>query len=136
MTPLEQITRDEGYRQYPYKDTLGVLTVGIGRNLDRVGISREEAGVMAENDINRCIAGLRQALDFFDGLSGPRQGVLINMAFQMGVRGLLKFTDTLARIERGDFEGAAKAMLNSEWARQTPLRAQRLAEQMRTDIWV
>ena len=136
MTPLEQITRDEGYRQFAYKDTLGVLTIGIGRNLDRVGISREEAEVMAENDINRSIAGLRQALDFFDGLSVPRQGVLINMAFQMGVRGLLKFTDTLARIERGDFEGAAKAMLNSLWAMQTPERAARLAEQMRQNIWV
>src|SRR5699024_12529627 len=70
-----------------------------------------------------------------------RQGVLLKMCFQMGIgsaahgTGLLGFKNTLAMIERGDYESAAQGMMNSVWAKQTPNRAKRLAEQMRTGEW-
>lgn len=53
------------------------------------------------------------------------------MAFQMGIVGLLGFTNTLAAIKRGDYAAAATGMLASLWARQTPARAKRMADMMR-----
>jgi lysozyme len=61
--------------------------------------------------------------------------VLVGMAFQMGTEGLLKFKNTLAMVQAGDYESAAKGMLQSLWARQTPERAARMAKQMRTGEW-
>ena len=57
------------------------------------------------------------------------------MAFQLGIDGLLKFKNTLNLIEAGDYETASKEMLNSLWAKQTPERAKRLSEQIRTCQW-
>jgi lysozyme len=58
------------------------------------------------------------------------------MSFQMGVEGLMGFNTTLARVQAGDYIGAADSMLQSKWATQTPQRANRLADQMRYGKWV
>lgn len=136
MDIYQQLERDEGYKRFPYRDTVGKLTVGIGRNLDDVGISKEEAYLLLENDLQRTMAGLRQALPWFDRLSIARQGVLVNMAFNMGVGGLLKFEKMLAALEKRDYEETAREMLDSVWAGQVSNRARRLAEQIRKDEWV
>jgi len=136
MTLLEQIERDEGYRQFAYADSVGVWTVGIGRNLESKGVSREEARYLAQNDLNECTAALRRDLPYFDGLSEARQGVLINMAFNLGVAGLLKFDKMLTAVGGGYYKEAAKEMINSTWARQVGDRARRLAQQMETDQWI
>jgi len=78
---------------------------------------------------------LENAIDFFDRLDDARKGVLLNMSFQLGIAGLLKFKSTLSYIESGDYENASVNMMKSLWARQTPNRAGRLAEQMRTGQW-
>jgi len=78
---------------------------------------------------------LKNAVDCFTRLDDARKAVLLNMSFQLGITGLLKFKNTLAKIEAGDYQGAADNMLKSLWARQTPNRANRLAEQMRTGQW-
>jgi lysozyme len=59
----------------------------------------------------------------------------MNMAFQMGINGLLKFKKTLTLIEMGDFDAAADGMMKSLWAKQTPNRASEMAEQMRSGQW-
>jgi lysozyme len=64
-----------------------------------------------------------------------RKGVLLNMSFQLGVEGLLKFERALGLIEVGPYDLAAHAMLQSKWAKQTPARAMRMAEQMRGGQW-
>jgi len=61
--------------------------------------------------------------------------VLVNMAFQLGVVGLLQFKDTLTNVREGNYSGAAAAMLLSKWREQTPDRAKRLATQMETGVW-
>jgi len=136
MDLLSMIERDEGYRQFPYNDTVHVWTIGIGRNLESKGISREEARYLAQNDINECTAALRRDLPYFDGLSECRQGVLINMAFNLGIAGLLKFGKMLVAVGGGYWKEAAKEMLDSQWSRQVGQRASRLALQMETDTWV
>jgi lysozyme len=133
MTLLEQLERDEGFRQFPYADSVGVWTIGIGRNLESEGVSLEEGRYLAQNDINKRIAALRRDLPYFDGLSECRQGVLINMAFNLGMAGLFKFQKMLTAVGGGYYQQAAKEMLDSRWARQVGDRAKRLAEHMISD---
>ena len=87
---LEQLKSDEGLRLKPYKCTEGYDTIGYGRNLETNGISENEAETMLMNDICRVMNSLNDHGLLVDHTS-PRQDVLINMAFQLGVSGLLKF---------------------------------------------
>lgn len=134
----QQLRRDEGEKLYAYSDHLGYLTIGVGRLIDKRkggGISKEESAILLANDIRRKTSELVERLPWVKQLSPARRGVLINMAFQMGVDGLLGFKNTLQMIKEGRYEEASRAMLNSLWAQQTPERAVRLARQMATDKW-
>ena len=119
----------------PYRDSIGKLTIGVGRNLEDKGISQREADTLLDNDLGEYSAAVVARIPFAHRLDDARRGVLINLAFNMGVEGLLKFTKTLALIEAGDYAGAADEMLRSKWAKQVGARAQRLAEQTRTGEW-
>lgn len=127
---INQLKSDEGLRLNPYKCTEGYLTIGYGRNLETNGISENEAEVMLVNDIYRVMESLNDYGLLIDHTQ-PRQDVLINMAFQMGINGLLKFKNMLRALDDRSYSLAAKEMLNSLWAKQTPERAKRLARQMR-----
>lgn len=132
---IPQLKRDEGTKLRAYKDSLGFLTIGTGRNLDAVGISQDEADLMLSNDIKRTQNSLDAVLPWAKNLDEARYGVLLNMAFNMGVSGLQGFRNTLKLISGGSFEAAADAMLASKWAQETGDRAKRLAQQMRTGVW-
>lgn len=123
----DQLIRHEGLRLKPYKDIVGKLTIGVGRNLDDVGISKEEAMMLLDNDIRTAAMGLLKALPWIAKLDQPRQQVLINMAFNMGIPTLLTFKNTLQYVEDGDYAMAAENMLHSLWARQVGPRAVELA---------
>jgi lysozyme len=124
------LRRDEGIRLKPYRDTVGKLTIGIGRNLDDVGISHREADYLLDNDIDAAEQDCRRAFPWFGELNSVRQGVLINMAFNLGIVRLKQFVRTLAAVQRGDYATAAKGMLASKWATQVKGRAARLAAEM------
>lgn len=130
----DRIARHEGYRQFVYNDTLGHPTVGFGRALDTRGVTRDEATTLLGNDIAAFTAEVRAALPWTLSLDETRLGVLVEMAFQLGTDGLLKFHQTLGCIQRGDWDGAATQMLGSLWAKQTPARAQELAEIVRSGL--
>ncbi len=121
------LVRDEGLRLKPYRDSVGKLSIGVGRNLDDVGIAEAEAEILLGNDISRAMADLDRALPWWRGLSPPRQRALLNMAFNLGLPRLLGFREMLADLERGDGAGAARAAIDSRWAKQVGARAQRLA---------
>jgi lysozyme len=144
-----QLKRDEGEVLYVYDDATGkpivkgsvvkgYPTVGIGILLDKDkggGLRPEESEFIFRNRLKLLDAELTDRLPWISKLDPARKGVLINMAFQMGVAGLLGFKNTLAMIEAGRYQDAAKAMLQSKWATQTPARAQRLSNQMATGQW-
>lgn len=139
---IENIVRslrgEEGEVLSAYNDHLGYATIGVGRLIDKRkggGITKEESAYLLGNDIEKVIDQLNKRLPWWSKLDEARKGVLVNMAFQMGVDGLLGFKNTLKMIESGNYSNAATGMLNSLWARQTPARAKRMAEQMRTGIW-
>jgi len=125
-----ELKRDEGLWLKPYRDTVGKLTIGIGRNLDDVGIFENEAEAMLANDITRVCADLDRVLFWWRNLSEVRQRVMVNMAFNLGIQGLLKFKKSLDAARDGDFITAAKEMLDSAWAIQVGARADRLAKMM------
>lgn len=128
----EQLVVDEGLRLMPYRDSGGLLTIGVGRCLDRVGISHEEAMTLLEHDIDRAIGGLVGAFPWFADLAPMHQIALVNMTFNLGLGGVKRFRRMLAALEAGDYAGAAGQMLDSRWARQVGARAHRLAHLMVT----
>lgn len=128
----DQLLVHEGLRLHPYTDTVGKLTIGVGRNLTDRGITREEAMAMLAGDIDRCVAELYNALPWFAALDDVRKRVLVDMDFNMGLTRLLEFRQTLAAVEAGDYALAAERMLESMWARQVGERAHRLARMMKT----
>ena len=134
----KQIKKHEGFVSNAYKDSLGYLTIGYGRLIDKSkggGITESEAEYLLANDVNGVYDSLMHHLSCFTTLDAPRQAVLLNMAFQMGVHGLMQFKSTLNLIELGDYDAAADNMLKSLWASQTPNRAKEMATQMRTGQW-
>lgn len=128
----EQLIEHEGLRLKPYRCTAGYLTVGVGRNLDANGISRDEALYLLDNDIAQCIGQLRAALPWFEKEDAIRQRALIDLAFNLGTPGLLKFKNTLAAWARGDHDGAARGLEKSLWYRQVGRRGPRIVHMVRT----
>lgn len=138
MNIWEQLIRDEGIVPHAYQDHLGYWTIGVGRLIDKRkggGLTDDEIKYLLNNDINKRKAQLFILIPWIRDLSEARLGVLLNMSFQMGVEGLMKFKTTLKLVKEGKYEEASKQMLSSLWARQTPERAKRLAKQMATDEW-
>lgn len=142
MTPdndallLAELRRDEGVDRYAYQDHLGFWTIGVGFLIDRRkggGLADDEIDYLLSNRVKRVEAGLDAAVPWWRKLSPTRQRVLQNMAYQLGVNGVLNFKKALAAMKAGQWDLAAREMMDSTWAKsQTPERAKRLAQMMRT----
>ena len=129
---------DEGKRNTVYPDSQGIMTIGIGRNLEDPGLSDQEVNYLFENDIQkRLVDGRIQ--DVIKDLDPVRACVIIDMSF-MGVTKLMGFVNMIAALKRKDFDEAEWQMLNSsknegepsKWSVQVGPRAPRLAYMMRT----
>jgi len=127
--------RDEGLKLFPYQDTVGKWTIGYGRNLSDTGLRHSEAVKMLDNDIDTAMHDLFSTYPWAEDLSAPRQAVLINMVFNLGLTKFSGFANTLKAVERGQYANAANGMRASLWARQVKGRAERLAKQMETGTW-
>ena len=132
MSLRDDLIRHESLELKPYLDSEGVLTIGVGRNLQDNGISREEALYLLDNDIRDHTDELRARFPVVDALTPARRDVLVNMAFNLGVPRMATFKRMWAAIEAGDYHRASMEMLDSKWARQVGQRAQELAMIMRT----
>src|SRR3990167_8097402 len=131
------LEREEGRVRHAYQDHLGFWTIGVGRMIDKRkggGLSEDEIDYLLNSDIKKFYDGLTAALPWFRALDATRQRALVNMAFQLGVAGLLKFKTTLAMIEMENYAAAADNALKSLWAKQTPARARRVTEMLRTGV--
>lgn len=127
-TLRQRLLRHEGIRLRAYKDSLGKITIGVGRCLETRGISEEEAFYLLDNDIEYVREAVTKVLPWVAKLDIPRQEVLFEMAFQLGLGGLLSFKNTLEAIHTRDWNAAYNGMLNSKWHSQTPERCEELAE--------
>lgn len=128
MTPEGRalLFQQEGYRQRVYLDSLGVQSIGIGRNLRDVGVSRLEAEYLADNDIAQATLELTRNLNFFTRLDPVRQDVLVNLWFNMSSR-LLGFKKMLSAMSIGDWTSAGDELVNSAADHQEPARIEALS---------
>ena len=133
---IERVKVKEGFRNRPYLDTVGKLTIGYGRNLADVGLTAREAEYLLFNDLEKAFFQLRTTLPFWTALDEVRQDCLIEMAFNLGLAGLLKFSNMLMALAAQDYETAAREALDSKWARQVGRRADEIAQMMRTGQWL
>ncbi len=129
---VRQLRLHEGERLKPYRCTAGKLTIGVGRNLEDRGITAAESAMLLANDIAAMERDLQRALPWAARLDEVRQRVLLDMAFNLGLGGLLSFKRTLGAIQAGQYQQAATMMLDSKWAGQVGRRAERLSRMMAT----
>ena len=127
-TLKQRITRHEGQRLKPYADQLGKITIGVGRNLTDKGISPTEMEILLDNDLSDAAAEVLFAFPWSSALPPLAQEVMVEMCFQMGIRGLSEFTVTLGCLRSGNYFGASSHIRASVWAQQTPVRANELAD--------
>ena len=131
----DDLKNDEGWVPHAYQDHLGFWTVGYGFLVDkrRNGrIPQPVADYWLNWEIDRIWERLSEALPWFDDLPEQVQRALVNMAYQMGVSGLLGFRQTLALLADGKYAEAADQAMRSRWAEQTPNRARRVAGWIRS----
>lgn len=146
-TTIQRLCIHEGIRLTPYKCSAGYLTIGVGRNLItnpltaeekkkvgdwKSGITKDAAFYLLRNDIKRVERECEQHIPFWKQLDDERQYALLDMAFNLGIRGLLQFKKMLSDIGIGNYRGAAKECLNSKYAKQVGKRAERIAKAIET----
>ncbi len=156
---LEQLLiRHEGIRYKPYLDSVGKLTIGVGRNLIdkwfspeetelifatqqaskeemldylyQTGLSQMQILTLLAHDIGEALSAAIY-FPWFVRLTKPRQNVIVSMIFNMGLKKVTQFENMIDAIALGDYEKASFEMLNSKWADQVGRRALELSEMMR-----
>ena len=131
---LAQLEVEEEAVLKPYTDTVGKITIGIGRNLTDNGITMDEALALCDTDMTRALGSLER-YDWFAGLDAVRQTALGSMMFNLGASRFAGFKNMIAALARNDFEAAAAAAQNSVWSSQTKTRAARIVRMIRTGEW-
>lgn len=127
----EQLKRHEGVVLRPYTDSVGKVTIGIGRNLSDNGITMAEAEYLMEHDIKLAEVYL-SSYGYADSLSPARRVALTNLMFNIGPNAFREFRRMNAALEHQNFTKASQEMLDSKWRRQVGRRAEELAEMVRT----
>lgn len=125
---------EEGKRFIPYRDSLGVWTLGVGKNLVSNPITDDEVMAWLKKDITRSLESCYNIFgqEFFATIDEPRQHAILNMVFQLGEKGFGEFYQTIQAIKAKNWKLAASEAFNSRWAKQTPNRALRVTELLRT----
>jgi lysozyme len=143
MTPSElnrlraMLEQDEGLRLKPYRCTAGKLSLGIGRNIEDVGISKTTAYQMLEEDIERSVRTCRSifGIELWDKWGPERRMGWINFAFQLGPAGMLGFRNTLRAAMAEDWKKVEENFKLSRWIKQTPQRAERVIAAICKEQW-
>jgi len=112
------LKEDEGKRKFPYRDTVGKLSIGIGRNLTDRGLLPSEIEFLFLNDIAIVEHDLDCFLPWWRLRPETVQRALVNLCFNMGIIKLLKFKNTLRCIELGQYGAAVANLKKSLWFKQ------------------
>lgn len=132
VTFQRELERDEGRKAFPYVDTVGKLTIGIGRNLTDRGLAGHEIDYLFQNDVRIIEDELDRKMPWWRSLSEIRQRIILNMSF-MGVTKLLLFVNTMQAVREARWQDAANGMQKSKWHKQVGNRALRLEYMMLHD---
>jgi len=120
--------------RFPYEDSVGLITIGWGRNLDGKGLSLKECQLLFDNDLHDALQGAA-LLPYWEQLDGPRQMVVVDMIFNLGLTRFLKFIKLNKALLIQDYLRAAHEMLDSKWYTQVGRRAKKLRRIMLTGEW-
>ena len=146
----QRLIMHEGLRLQPYFCSKNKLTIGVGRCVETNPITAEEEKVIGDwqhgitkcsaiyllqNDIKNVCKELKTKLKFFKDLDDERQYALIDMAFNLGVSGLLRFSKMLNALKNKKYQEASKECLNSKYAKDVPQRANRIANVLATGVF-
>lgn len=131
------LERHEGRKRRMYPCPSGHMTIGVGHNLDAKSISNQAVDQIFSDDLDDAEHDVIDVIGcaVWANLSLPRRAALVDMAFQMGGTGFAQFKKTIHLVSARQFEEAAREMLNSTWAKQTPSRAIDISEMIRTGAW-
>lgn len=128
------LLQHEGFRNFPYVDTVGKITIGIGFNLTDRGLDDIWVNQQYVKDVTYFYDQLWHDYEWFRELNEDRQIVLIDMCF-MGYKRFQEFVHMIDALSKKDYVAATNAMLDSEWAHQVPERARQLAHAMLTGVY-
>lgn len=131
----EMLKHHEGFRGKAYHDSVGILTIGYGFNIEDNSMCEEAAAAQLRCDVRRKTKELRRSIPAFEKVTGARRAALIDMAYNMGVPGLKQFRKMWAAIASDDWETAAKEAVDSKWYRQVKSRGRRIVEILRSGEW-
>lgn len=134
MTLIDRLIKHEGLMLKPYKCPAGKITIGVGRNLEDRGITEEEAMILLQNDILACRKECYASFIWYGELDEVRQGVILEMCFNLGISRLKGFKKMLKACELKNYTLASQEMLSSLWARQVGNRAKKLADILRKGV--
>jgi len=133
---LQLLQDNEGYRQFLYECTAGKKTIGIGFNLDDVGLSLDESQVILNMRLQKISDQLTDKISCYANLNDARKSALCDMAYQLGVSGLMSFKKSIAKLEAGEYQAAANEFLDSKWAiKDTPVRAAKITNMIYSGEW-
>ncbi len=128
---IRDLKRDKEFRSKPYRDTVGKLIIGYGRNLDDMGISEREAEELLRRDVREANSSLSRNFYWFDDLTYNRKRALTNMMVNLGFPKFRKFKKMIKAFEAESYELAAIEALDSKWAEQVGDRSTRIADLIR-----
>lgn len=149
---MEEIIRRvkifEGFREKPYVCTAGKWTIGYGYNYQdrgfttevmteilKSGFTEKLAEELMKEDVKHCVTTVEKVYPFYHGLSEPRQAVVVDMVYQMGLGGFQKFRKMISALVLGDYKQASAEMKDSRWFKQSGRRSAINVEQMLTGEW-
>lgn len=138
----KELRRDEGVERMPYIDTVGVKTVGVGHNMKakplptdwKFPLTDAQVDLLLSQDLADVFASLNKRLPWWATLTPGRQRCLANMAFNLGIDGLMTFTNTLRAIKEGRYSDAVAGMRASKWAKQVGKRSERMCDLMLGEV--
>ena len=127
-TLIEAVKLSEGFRDRVYQDTLGIDTIGYGFAIKDLVIDEDIAEMILRRKLEKLVYDTNKRFSFLKDLPEQAQDVIYEMCYQLGITGVSKFKKTLAYLENFEYKMASKEMLDSKWARQTPNRAKKLSD--------
>lgn len=129
---FEDIKKHEGFKSKVYKCTEGYDTIGYGFAIKDLIIDKDVADLILMKKLHALLERVIIAFPWFKDIEDDAKEVVINMCYQLGLRGFSKFKKTIYLLETEQYEDASVEMLDSLWAKQTPNRAKELSEKLRS----
>tara|TARA_A100001011_G_C13956619_1_gene693476 strand:+ start:190 stop:615 length:426 start_codon:yes stop_codon:yes gene_type:complete len=125
---IKDIKKHEGFEPKVYKCTEGYDTIGYGFAIKDLVLDKDVADLILMKKLHEMLQRILIAFPWFKNIDDEAKGVVINMCYQLGLKGFSKFKKTIYLLETEQYEEASVEMLDSLWAKQTPNRAKELSE--------